>query len=117
MAADHVHLLPKINSWIPQVLREIVPDEELSWESSFQVLPDPTIDDAWIPVLIVYIEMPLPSGETSIYSVTLLPPFGITEDTVRSRIIEGTTELIGRKDNMRHEEPAVVEMSLPDADA
>jgi hypothetical protein len=115
MAAEHTHLIPKVDEWVPRILREIVPDEELTWEISFQVLPDPAMDDAWVPILIIYVEMPLPSGDNSIYSVTLIAPFSITEDMVRTRLIEAATELVAKMDDIRKRRPhPVVDVQLPE---
>ena len=41
MAAAHTLLLTQVEGWVATILREIVPDEELSWQICFQVLPDP----------------------------------------------------------------------------
>ena len=96
MAAAHTLLLTQVEEWVAKILGEIVPDEGLTWQTTFQVLPDPGDDNAWVPILCLYVEMPL-DQEKSFYSTNILPPFVLNEVQVRLALEAAVTELQARR--------------------
>jgi|tagenome__1003787_1003787.scaffolds.fasta_scaffold20812138_2 hypothetical protein len=99
MTSPHTPLLSRIEQMIPPLLAEIAPEVELTWCLAFQALPDEGSTPngpAWMPVLVIYLEVPL-GTDNSYYSVSLLAPFRLTEDQLRKALSEAVHELTGRQ--------------------
>jgi hypothetical protein len=96
MAAAHTLLLTQVDGWVAKILGEIVPDEGLTWQTAFQVLPDESDANAWLPILVVYVEMPLNEVQ-SFYSTNIMPPFVLNEDQLRQSLTAAVMELQGRR--------------------
>jgi hypothetical protein len=97
MSAPHTHLTTRIEAIVARLLAEVAPEQELVWQVAFQALPDPSAEGAWVPVVVIYLEVPLREPETSYYSVGLLAPFRLTEDQLREAVTEAVTALAERR--------------------
>lgn len=108
MTSPHTRLLSRVEAMIPPLLAQVAPQEELAWALSFQAMPDegtPPVGTSWVPVLILYVEVPLPEITNSLYSVSLLAPFRLSEEQLRNALTEAVGELTRRRDESFNQQP------------
>ncbi len=107
--------------WVIAALKEFSGDDQVTWELSVNAYPDPstvpsqsedlaepagsrgsapsdssnpsTDTVSALPVLVLYLEIPGSQPETSVYSASILTPFGLKRETVFLAVDEGLRSL------------------------
>lgn len=100
MPSAPYELVPLVKEWVGQIVSAAYPDDAAAWGVSLQMLPDPTQEEAWLPVLAIYIELPV-VGENSYYGVLMLPPFRIEKEQVRAELEQALADLSDRREAYR----------------
>jgi hypothetical protein len=96
-----VRLTDRAKLWVAKVLRADYADhgETVVWDVAVAVFPDPapTVstqgDDsedppalAPLPALVLYLEIPGPDPENSLYTASIVAPFMLTEERIRKSV-------------------------------
>lgn len=79
----HANLLAVAEGWVARALTKHVPELEVVWAVAMEALPSPSeTNPAWVPSLLIYLEIGMGSEAKSDYITHLLPPFDLTRETV-----------------------------------
>ena len=110
-------LTDKAKPWIIKILKELSPEETITWELTVDTFPDPSAtafnDDSTdlsdsvglLPALVVYLEVDGIDPKTSIYGATIVAPFQLNEKLLRTALTDLHTQLIDqRKDLTKQQE-------------
>lgn len=121
-------LTPVLEGWVGAALAEMAPEAGIVWSVGFQTFPDPSEEDssAWVPTVVLYLELPTELPDARVYSTHFLPPYALTRGLVNATVYELILQMRNRRRQLMKEakregeaepeSPAVQDVPLPEAD-
>jgi hypothetical protein len=104
-------LSDKAKKMVVKALQAEAGDERVVWELGVTAFPDPSAGsfkdedgadlsvNAFLPVLVLYLEIPGPN-ELSVYGSSILPPFGLDQATVDAAVKSSLEALREESENL-----------------
>lgn len=91
-------LADKAVPWFADAFNQHGGDEPIVWDISIMALPDPTTQDEFTAALVLYCELPGAVDGTSIFHSSLLPPYGLTLQSISDAVAESIKVLRGARE-------------------
>lgn len=95
-----VNIHSRVNDWVLAAISKFQQDrgnyEQVLFAVALQAFPDPAreVEHAWIPQLVVYLEMAGPMPGTSVFGTPMFRPYSLTEEAVTGFVIEALTDMV-----------------------
>lgn len=90
-----VRLSNRISQWMSAAIKELATGVVI-WDYTFQALPDPGTN-GYIPMLVLYMEIPSVKPGDSIYVAPILPIFGLTAEQIHASVKETLDLLLAKR--------------------
>lgn len=98
--ATHANLLPTVELWVSQALKEHAATDKVVWSVVFQAVPSSELADdlsslpGWLPLVVLYLELELEeTDENALYAIALLQPYRLTKGQVDEVVSTNITQL------------------------
>jgi hypothetical protein len=111
--ASFPRLTDKAKPLITQALKAEAPGEKITWDVSVVAFPDPSAgtlldeDDAdpsevnaFVPVLLLYLEIPMGETKETVYTSTILAPYAVNKSNVDYAVRGAVKTILTRRDQL-----------------
>jgi hypothetical protein len=111
--ASFPRLTDKAKPLITQALKAEANGEKVTWDVSVAAFPDPSADvlpnedetdpsgsSVFLPVVVLYLEVPVGDTDQTVYTSSILAPFAINKENVTYAVRSALATIVNRRDQL-----------------